>query len=251
MFVCFLALLLALPLILASNPKRGLAFDPAGYPEDINQASGGSCSWVYNWSPTSPSPSVSGIEFVPMQWGTDGLNGFLSRARSDSAATVLGFNEPDYGQQSNIAVGTAVQMWKADINPLASSGIQLGSPAVTSGDSGLPWLSAFLAQCSGCTINFLAVHWYGEGAPNFILYLQKVHSMYPNYKIWVTEFADTRTDAGAVLEFMKQVVAFMDATDWIERYAWFAYKRTTSPLASNMLDGNGNLTPLGQWYIHG
>lgn len=51
-------------------------------------------------------------------------------------------------------------MWKADINPLASSGIRLGSPAVTSADSGLPWLSAFLAQCSGCTINFLAVHWY-------------------------------------------------------------------------------------------
>ncbi|KAK0205362.1 hypothetical protein DFS33DRAFT_1428608, partial [Desarmillaria ectypa] len=227
MFVLFLALFLVLPLALASNPKRGLAFDPVGHSEDIYKASGGSCSWVYNWSPSSPSPSVSGIEFVPMQWGTDGLNGFLSRARSDSAMYVLvgyiGFNEPDYGQQSNIPVGTAVQMWKADINPLASSGIRLGSPAVTSADSGLQWLSDFLAQCSGCTVNFLAVHWYayGEGAANFILYLQKVHSRFPNYKIWVTEFADTRTDSKAVLEFMKQVVAFMDATDWVERYAWF------------------------------
>lgn len=180
MFVRFFALALLFPLVFASNSKRGLAFDPASHPEDIYKASGRSCSWVYNWSPSSPSPSISGVEFVPMQWGTDGLNGFLSGARSASATNVLGFNEPDYGQQSNIPVGTAVQMWKADINPLASSGIRLGSPAVTSADSGLQWLSDFLAQCSGCTVDFLAVHWYGEGAANFILYLQKVHSRFPN-----------------------------------------------------------------------
>ncbi|KAJ7135452.1 hypothetical protein C8R43DRAFT_1021091 [Mycena crocata] len=44
------------------------------------------------------------------------------------------------------------------IQPLKSSGVRLGSPAISSGPGGLPWLTSFLQACSGCTIDFVVVH---------------------------------------------------------------------------------------------
>jgi hypothetical protein len=69
------------------------------------------------------------------------------------------FNEPDLGSQSNINATYAASLWKQYINPLASSGIQLGGPAVTNGPGGRPWLAEFLSACSGCKIDFIPLHW--------------------------------------------------------------------------------------------
>jgi hypothetical protein len=69
----------------------------------------------------------------------------------------------------------------------------LVSPAVTNGDPaqgyGTGWLDAFFAECSGCTIDAIAIHIY-DSATNeayFKSYIPGVAAKY-NKKIWVTEF---------------------------------------------------------------
>ena len=68
------------------------------------------------------------------------------------------FNEPDLESQSNINAPCTASLWKQYINPLASSGIQLGGPAVTNGPGLRPWLANFLSACSGCEIDFIPLH---------------------------------------------------------------------------------------------
>lgn len=68
------------------------------------------------------------------------------------------FNEPDFTQESNIDPEDAAQLWIQYIQPLRALGIRLGGPAVTA--TGLPWLQAFFAACTNCTVDFLPLHWY-------------------------------------------------------------------------------------------
>lgn len=136
-------------------------------------------------------------------------------------STGQAFNEPDFASQSNIDPTYAAQLWKQYIQPLKAQGVRLGGPAVTSAPSGRPWLTTFLAACTGCTIDFLPVHWYelcsyfsstqhhterisllryGTGVGNFYDYIWSFHGQFPNYPIWITEYASTSTDdAGEIM----------------------------------------------------
>ncbi|KAJ8514695.1 hypothetical protein ONZ45_g7804 [Pleurotus djamor] len=238
----------------AKNAKRGLAFADFSSPNDIIRAnqSASVVSWQYDWSssPTSSAVANSHIEYVPMQWGSSGIANLAGLVRASGAKTVLGFNEPDFSTQSNLSPAQAAQLWKQYIQPLKSSlGVKLVSPGVSSAPAGIPWLQSFISACSGCTIDAIAVHWYGSGSQWFIQYLNTVHSTFPSAKIWVTEFAETSTDVNAVSSFMKDAIAFLDSTSWIERYSWFAYMRPQSGVAYNLLDGSGNLNSIGKTYV--
>lgn len=54
----------------------------------------------------------------------------------------------------------AAKLWMTSIQPMKATGVRLGGPAVTASDNGQQWLQAFFAACSGCTIDFLPLHWY-------------------------------------------------------------------------------------------
>jgi len=249
LIIVFVQYLLAMS-VAGSSPKRGVALAQGGEP-DLGKAGGGQCSWLYNWSPAPPASVPSGLTFTPMQWGRDNAQGFADAVRKAGAKMILGFNEPDMPPpQSNIPAAEAATLWKNSIQPLKSSGVRLGSPAISSGPSGLPWLTSFMQACSGCTFDFLAVHWYGEGADNFSKYLESVHTQFPQHPIWVTEFASTG-DAADAMTFMTAALKYLDGQSWIEGYSWFAYNRTLSGLQSNLLDGSGNLNTLGKSYIGG
>ncbi|CAK5278360.1 unnamed protein product [Mycena citricolor] len=234
--------------IQASNPKRGIALVQSS-DADLPKGSGGRCSWFYNWAASPPAGYPRFLEFVPMLWGHQDSGIFIQTVRQLGASTVLGFNEPNEYGQSNIGVPEAVQMWKAYIQPLKNSGVRLGSPAVSSGPSGLPWLVNFVASCSGCSIDFVVVHWYGEGATNFINYLASVHAQIPNKAVWVTEFACTSGNPADVSVFLAAALTYLDAQPWIERYNWFAFGRPISGLQTSLLDGGGNVNALGSTYI--
>jgi hypothetical protein len=109
-------------------------------------------------------------------------------------ASFKAFNEPDLESQSNINATEAAALWKEYIEPLHASGIRLGAPAVTSAPSGRQWLSDFLNACTGCTIDFVPIHWYGSGVGGFYDYIWAMHGEFSAYPIWVTEFAETSTD---------------------------------------------------------
>ncbi|KAF9029521.1 hypothetical protein BDZ89DRAFT_715481 [Hymenopellis radicata] len=243
-------LLSALPLVYCGyNAKRGLAFADGGHAQDLKQAANGAPSWVYNWSSWPPAMHVDGITPIPMQWGRPDIENFASRVKSQRPPMCLGFNEPDLPSQSNIDPYTAATLWKQNINSLAGSGVKLGSPAISSAPSGKTWMTQFLNACNGCTIDFLAIHWYGEGVQNFIAYVQMIHATFPGRSICVTEFAETRTDPTLNYNFMIDAVKFLDGASYVQCYALFAFGRNANGLESNMISGDGRLNTLGTKYV--
>lgn len=64
-------------------------------------------------------------------------------------------------------VDTAVAAWKQWMEPQRGlkGNMYLGSPAVTNGAKGLPWLVNFLVSCDGCTVDFINIHWYVPTLP--------------------------------------------------------------------------------------
>ena len=75
---------------------------------------------------------------------------------SKLSAYVLTFNEPDMISAwggSEIAVATAVSLFKQYVQPLAAKGYKLGAPAVSASAQGTQWIQDFVNQCTGCTID--------------------------------------------------------------------------------------------------
>src|SRR5436190_1067647 len=62
--------------------------------------------WWYNWS-LSRSGGNTGIEFVPMVWGSSTINGTIPTG----SKYLLGFNEPNFKAQSNLTPQAAANAW--------------------------------------------------------------------------------------------------------------------------------------------
>ncbi|KAG8702736.1 hypothetical protein FRC12_010015 [Ceratobasidium sp. 428] len=248
------AVVVASQALAAANPKRGLCFAEGDHPGDIKLANqtGTALTWTYDWAQTPPDylkTSKTKLTYIPMQWGRDGIANFASLVKAQGAKTILAFNEPDFGTQSNITAVEAAALWKQYIQPLKASGIRLGAPAVTNAPSGRPWLADFLKACTGCTIDFIPIHWYGSGIDSFYGYIWEVHNQFPTYPIWVTEFAETSSDDAVVAKFLNATINYMDTLDWIEKYSWFAFFRQETGSHYNLLNANGTLNALGRAYI--
>lgn len=74
----------------ASNVKRGLAY--ADSLPDIIRAnqSHTAISWLYNWGTTPPDYlQTSGIPYIPMQWGAEGIESFVASVKELGATAIL------------------------------------------------------------------------------------------------------------------------------------------------------------------
>lgn len=238
---------LAAPVQQGQSPsgKRGL---PYNNPKALEPFKGTAAdSWTYNWGQNPD--GGSGKEYVPMLWGPKFFDSWDSSSvlSNTRCKNLLGFNEPDHGEQAFMTPSNAVEAFKKYLKPIASK-VNLGSPGVTNGggDMGLTWMKSFLDGCAGdCGINFLAVHWYSpanevEGFKNHIsaaIDLAKSHGI---DKIWLTEFQGLG-DEHAQAEFIKQVVPWLDANPGVARYSYF--------MADNMVV-NGQLNAVGQAYAY-
>ncbi|KIK55555.1 glycoside hydrolase family 128 protein, partial [Collybiopsis luxurians FD-317 M1] len=127
-------------------------------------------SWLYNWRDTAPANLPKGIEFVPMQWGKDEVDGFQKKVRALRATYVLGFNKPKYSDQSHIPGVDAISLFKQHLTPLRSQGIKVSAPAISSALEGQAWIKAFPQQCPDC-FDLIPLHWYSTGSANFLGYL--------------------------------------------------------------------------------
>jgi len=184
-----------------------------------------------------------------MQWGAADIDKLAVTVKGLGAKTILTFNEPDFDQQSNINATYAAQLWMQYIEPLKQDGIRLGGPAISSGATGRPWLQDFMSACSQCTIDFIPIHWYGDGTGGFYDYLYQINGQFPNHTLWITEYAETSSNDSVVLDFMNQTITTLDGLDFVERYAWFGYFRPKDGSHYNLLDVNGNLNAAGQVYV--
>ncbi|KAJ7057132.1 hypothetical protein C8F01DRAFT_1372425 [Mycena amicta] len=246
-------LVAALHLSPRSNSKRGVAFAQSNS-ADLPKAANGQCSWIYNWSPYLPSspprqpsllPNAMGSRSnpvlrkhgAPICRGDDPGSSFCLVVQIIALNTPQGFNEPDRADQSNIPVGEAASLWKQRYraDPTASH---------------------------GCTVSFssaarstsLRIHWYGDGAANFIGYLEAVHSQFPNMPIFVTEFASTSSNPPDVAEFLTAALQYLDTLRLdpgiqLVRIHSQRFSLAVEYALFDLLDGGGNLNKLGEEYI--
>ncbi|GGV76596.1 glycoside hydrolase family protein [Streptomyces thermoviolaceus] len=201
--------------------------------------------WYYDWA-TDPQgiSTPSGVEFVPMIWGSGAVNDAdLARARA-SGTTLLGFNEPDLPGQADMPVQQALDLWPR----LQDTGMRLGAPAVAyGGDTPGGWLDQFMqgAQARGYRVDFIPLHWYGadfdptRATEQLRSYIQAVYDRY-HKPIWLTEYALIDWSTGTArypsqdqqAEFVRQSTAMLQQQSFVERYAWFT-------LSTSRGDGTG------------
>ena len=211
------------------------------------------CSWWYNWHVTpnhemepvedhcscshSCGPPPSGKRFIPMVWGYieddrpwhDDINDPVA----DDYNVILGFNEPNHADQSDIPPEVAASAW-LELQNLYPNKVSrhtgdqhthvtaqtLVSPAPAGGNTN--WFDPFFEACEalGCRIDYLATHDYDGNADHVMNRLKMLHQRLLAFqtfelefflfrygkKIWLTEFAKCCThDEEEVIDFMKVI----------------------------------------------
>jgi Glycosyl hydrolase catalytic core len=216
--------------------------------------------WYYTWGTLVPVPTPQNCDFVSMFWGSGNMtdaniNATLQSKGQGTIKYVLGFNEPDRSDQSNMTVSQALAYWPK----LESLGVPLGSPA-TSWPT-VQWFSDFMdsAIAEKRRVDFICVHMYvGTDDNGFVQTLQAVYNKY-HLPIWITEFgtadwnattqANNQYTAADALGFMQRVLPKLDSLPYVQRYAWFSGDPQNAALWPSALIGtDGKLTALGQWY---
>jgi hypothetical protein len=239
--------------------------------------------WYYSWSSRSThifkdfiqdfsledaemSLNQSSIEFLPMLWGYY-PKVFVERIKEAVAQRpkmILGFNEPDNTNQSNIPVADALKAWpilEAAIEGQGMSAeILLVSPSCV--DPLGPWMTTFMAQVNKkkLRIDVIGVHHYGSASVQaFQTRMQRIYEWYGGRPLLITELAvadwkaksvkENRFKPTDVLQFMQMILPWMEAQEWIVGYAWFSFEiDNPQGTSSALFDLENHLTQLGRYY---
>ncbi|MBS2099621.1 glycosyl hydrolase [Carboxylicivirga linearis] len=149
---------------------------------------------------------------------------------------LLGYNEPDQSDQSNMTYTDMINIWPG----MYGSGLRVGSPAYAnawSGNTGKN-LFDFVAACEDLNYrtDFIAVHSYWENsASSWYSSLKDYHERCGGRPIWITEMNnganwtsewwpdnDTRlattNNVNRQLNNMKEILHMLDTTSFVERY---------------------------------
>lgn len=148
-----------------------------------------------------------------------------------------------------MTVAAAVSAYKQYMQPYAGQ-FALGAPAVTNAVGsgvGLDWLQQFVGNCTGCTIDFVPIHYYGDvnSVSQFTSYVQSAYSQF-NKPLWVTEFGTNNGSPAQVRSWLASVMSWMDGTSYVKRYAYFM----NAPNSADtwLLGSNGTQNALGALY---
>lgn len=210
-------------------------------------------AWFYAYNPASPyAAAPPDPSFVPMHWCQKGQDAPLPPGTN--ATFLLGYNEPNLAGQCGLSPADAAKAWAVYLARWGGGGTQLVSPA-TAGN-GLPWLDAFMGNCSllygakGCQLSYVAVHDYSCNASSLLGYLKSVHDRY-GMGVWLTEFScgDGRDNKPMAkhLAYMSEVFPLLDAADFVFRYAWMSGSSANRGLLTGS-PGNQTLTPVGELF---
>lgn len=236
-----------------STSKRGLAWPWNGVGDDFNLfKNSNKISWVYNWERWRPvGLDNTNFEYVATQRTAQDIEQLQNYMKGNRARILMVFNEPDIADQANISPDQAVKLWKQYVTPIKNNdqSLRLGSPGISNGASGIPWLRDFMSKCNDCEVDFISCHWYGPSYDHFVQHIQEVNKNFPDKRIWVTEFAlQNNPSEDEQIAFLKQAMTFLDGQGYIERYSWFGAFRGSS--GNNLIGSNGSLTNLGSTYIN-
>lgn len=266
---------------LAFPGKKGICFtlrkagQEGGRDTNIKRIKATKPAWYYSWGSELISQHPSEIEFVPMIWGAWNPNGLAKTLEQQiqpqiadgQTKRLLGFNEPDLNTQSNMSVKDALKFWPQ----LESVGVPLCSPACAnplgdndSSNQGVhgTWMRDFIKEADkrNYRVDYIGVHWYGgTSAYSFKKRMIEIYKAYGNRPLVISEFAvadwgakklsDNKYSEESILEFMKDVLPWIEQQNWIAAYAWFSFEHNQSVgHTSSLFDKNGNLTTLGKYY---
>lgn len=227
---------------------------PEGLKYAPEQADFTNSTWYYNWGshPTiNPLNATKNYnqEYVPEKWGAGGL--WNSLYTIDDACHLIGYNEPDHSEQSNVSVEKAIEEWPL----LMQTGLRLGSPATTD----FSWLYNFMSQCRkrNYRVDYVVIHayWGGLSATEWYTKLKAVHDR-TKRPLWIKEWNNGANwtkeswPSSQSEQYAKQlrditaIVSMLDTCSFVERYSiynWVEDKRM-------IIDKQGKLTPAGQFY---
>ena len=213
-------------------------------------------TWFYNWGSTATStrnPDTEHLylnqEFVPMKWGAGGSWNKLYAL--EDVTHILGYNEPDHAEQSNVSVERAIEEWPL----MQQTGLRLGSPATTD----FAWLYNFMNEANrrNYRVDYVAIHayWGGLSPHEWYTRLREIHER-TKRPLWITEWnnganwtkeswpSGTEKQQQKQLNDIKGILQVMDTCSFVERYSiynWVEEKRY-------ILKPNGTLTPAGEYY---
>lgn len=192
---------------------------------------------LYNNAPSLTSIWAANAQYSIQTYGSDAL---------------FSFNEPDAcnnGQSACMSVSASVSAYQTYMQPFAGQ-VLLGAPSVTNGGppASLTYLSYFLGNCTGCTVDFINLHWYSSPYSFSYLtsYIQQAYAVGGNRPIYLTEFGmDNIYYAEAdVATFLKNATTWLDAQPYVHRYSWFGDFAQTGPAYEQgygyLVNGSGN-----------
>ena len=141
-----------------NSTKKGLSFGKNNFHcGDVETFS--NLNWYYNWGTEfhpecGPQPKPG--SFIPMIWG---YWGHINEIKADPYDTILGFNEPNHKDQSNLSPEEAAFGW-IDLQETYPDKI-LVSPCASAPNT-TEWFDEFFSICEelGCKIDYLASHSY-------------------------------------------------------------------------------------------
>ncbi|MDX2702312.1 sigma-70 family RNA polymerase sigma factor [Streptomyces sp. PA03-6a] len=240
----------------ASSGKKGVGVWT--FPGVGKALASSGASWYYTWSTGHQDvASPPSGRFVPMIWGPASVTADSLAQAKAQGPYLLGFNEPDMAQQSNMSVEQALTQWPR----LMDAGRILGSPAVaTNGATPGGWLDRFMsgAAAKGYRVDFVTLHWYGgdfrtaEAVSQLTSYLEAVHQRY-HKPIWLTEYALIDFSHGTRFPTPDQQAAFVTASTkaletlpYIQRYAWFGLGADPAKPSSGLFTDGTHTTPAGR-----
>ncbi|MEW1778175.1 sigma-70 family RNA polymerase sigma factor [Streptomyces sp. NPDC086777] len=244
----------AVPVV--SGAKKGVGVWTFNGVSQALAASG--ASWYYTWNTQHQGVTTpSAASFVPMIWGGASVTASaLAQARA-AGPYLLGFNEPDMAQQSNMTVDQALGLWPK----LMAAGKVLGSPAVAyGGDTAGGWLDRFMsgAKAKGYRVDFITLHWYGgdfrtpQAVQQLTSYLAAVYARY-HKPIWLTEYALIDFSQGTRFPSAQQQADFvtastkaLDALPYVQRYAWFGLGADPAKPSSGLFTSGTAATAAGR-----
>lgn len=224
--------------------KKGWCGTGSGGTTDGNKVN---ATWFYSWS--ADQNSSSNLEYVPIRQNA-GWPGWTEIYGKSYVTHLLGYNEPDHVEQSNVTVAQAIQQWP----DMLKSGLRLGSPACTN----FSWLYQFMDSCKARNyrVDYVAVHayWGGKTPQNWYNDLKYIHER-TGRPLWITEWnnganwtneswpTDWASQQNKQLNDLKAILTVLDTAHFIERYSIYNWVEDKRAMLLN-----GNLTPAGQYY---
>lgn len=210
-------------------------------------------TWFYSWSADQASTNNLQYTVIKQNAGWPGWSEIDNKA---NVSHVLGFNEPDRPDQSNMTLDAALSAWPEFMR----SGLRIGSPATSDAFNG--WsLFTFIDRCDELNyrVDYVAVHAYWVKTPQqWYNDLKYIHDR-TGRPIWITEWnnganwtneswpdasrALTEENADKQLRELKAILQVLDTTSFVERYSIYNWVQDCRAII--LAD---TLTPAGKYY---